>query len=274
MISLARPVDAVFEPTPHADEHWWSAVALLAVLAMLTTAAMLTDNRTLDGQSLWLKPLKFQLSLIIHFATLALIARLLDEATRTGFLMQSLVLISLTAGLFEIVYITIQAAAGAHSHFNQSTAFHQHMYTLMGIMAVLLIVVPAVLGVLIAIQPNIAPALRWSITIGMIAGFAATFVVAGYLGGNGSHFVGVHPPHGATVPLFGWSMVTGDLRPAHFLALHIMQNVPLTGWLLTRWHPNAPVWPVVVVTAMLLASTALIFAQALRGLPLTSWRFF
>jgi hypothetical protein len=44
-------------------------------------------------------------------------------------------------------------------------------------------------------------------------------IVAGYLSFVGGHHFGLHPEGVPTVALFGWSGVTGDLRPAHFAAL-------------------------------------------------------
>ena len=61
-----------------------------------------------------------------------------------------------------------------------------------------------------------------------------TLVTAGALSSNGGHFVGVPGAGAGTVPLFGWSTSVGDLRPAHFLALHAMQALPLLGWLADR----------------------------------------
>jgi len=132
--------------------------------------------------------------------------------------------------------------------------------------------VPAGLGAIVAARVDVAPALRWGVALGLIGGFAATLTAAGYLSIHGTHVVGVHPAGGTTLPVVGWSMVAGDLRPAHFVALHMMQVVPLAGWLLLRWHGDAPVWPVVMLAATLLALTALSFLQALRGLPLTGSR--
>ena len=59
----------------------------------------------------------------------------------------------------------------------------------------------------------------------------------------------------------------GDLRPAHFLALHAMQVLPLVGWWIDRrggaslraLHSSAAAWALLTVA---------VFAQALAGLPL------
>ncbi len=135
------------------------------------------------------------------------------------------------------------------------------MYTLMGIGAVALVLGIGVVGVL-AWRDRAArfgPALRLGVGLGFVLSAGLTFVIAGYLGGNGSHFVGTPSPGAAAVPWLGWSLEVGDLRPAHFLALHAMQALPLLGlWLDRRW----------AAAAAYAGLTAAVFVQALMGLPL------
>ena len=69
------------------------------------------------------------------------------------------------------------------------------------------------------------------------------------------------------MPLFGWSREYGDLRPSHFVSLHLMQTVPLAGWLADRksWNP----WLVVLSVAGVQAALAtFLFVQARAGQPI------
>jgi hypothetical protein len=64
----------------------------------------------------------------------------------------------------------------------------------------------------------------------------------------------------------GWSAAEGDLRPAHFLALHLMQALPLAGLMFGRlgWSSRAE-----IVTAVAYAGVTLaVHGQALAGNPL------
>jgi hypothetical protein len=64
----------------------------------------------------------------------------------------------------------------------------------------------------------------------------------------------------------GWSGVVGDIRPAHFLALHAMQALPLVGlWFDRR---GIAVGHMRWVALAYLAVTTAVFVQALAGLPL------
>lgn len=42
----------------------------------------------------------------------------------------------------------------------------------------------------------------------------------------GSHWIGGDQTDATGIPLLGWSTTGGDLRPAHFLGMHVMQILP------------------------------------------------
>src|SRR5690606_29910670 len=93
----------------------WLQVSLVVLAIALPTAfAAALDGRTLDGVSVWAKPLKFQLAVPVHFVTLAAVASLLSDRVRHGRLLMVTAWASAAAGLFEIAYITAQAARGRH----------------------------------------------------------------------------------------------------------------------------------------------------------------
>ena len=53
------------------EPRFYALAVLLAVSTVPTVAAMLVDQRTLLGDSVWVKPLKFQIALVIYLLTLA-----------------------------------------------------------------------------------------------------------------------------------------------------------------------------------------------------------
>ena len=125
-----------------------------------------------------------------------------------------------------MAYLIFQAAQAQHSHFNDTTSFHSMMYSLMGVGAVVLIALPVVIAWLAKGDIAFGPATQSGIWWGAIISLVLTVIIGGYLGGNGSHFVGDQSNLELVLPFFGWSTEVGDLRPAHFLSLHAWQVLP------------------------------------------------
>ena len=248
----------------------WALAGFSLALLLGFAVAGAVDSRTLGGSNVWLKPAKFALSFVVLYATLALVAERLSAPVREGRSLRLVLAVMTVATAGEMAYIAGQAGRGVHSHFSVQTPFTALMYTLMGIGAVALVLGIGIVGVLAwrDRSARLGPALRFGVGLGFVLSALLTLVIAGYLGGQGSHFVGTPSPGAATVPLLGWSLEVGDLRPAHFLALHAMQALPLLGWWLDRGgRPAARRW-VWAAAAAYGGLTVAVFAQALLGLPL------
>lgn len=132
---------------------WLTAAAFMLAGLVAVLPATWIDARTLGGASVWDKPLKFWPSIAVHFTTLALLARLVEPRTgpdRAGALLLATAYVSIAAGIFEVLYITFQAARGHASHFNVSTALEGVMYGLMGVGAVTLVTASFIVGALVA----------------------------------------------------------------------------------------------------------------------------
>lgn len=256
--------------TAPASQFQTLTVVALVFLAF-SIAWGLVDARQVNGAAVWMKPLKFALSFAVLFATIALIERRLSQQVRDGWQLRLIGWVMAAAFLAEMAYMTYQAALGEASHFNVSTPFHRMMYeVVMGGGAVALVLGVALIGWIVQNDrtADLGSGLRAGIFLGFGMTFALTMVTAGYLSVNAGHFVGLHPEGAATLPLFGWSGVAGDLRPAHFAALHAMQALPLLGlWLDRRSNPN-PVRVVRIAAVIYGGLTMAVFTQALMGLPL------
>lgn len=246
------------------------------VLALPTLGAMAIDARQLSGVSVWAKPLKFQLSLALHWATVALLLGLLDPARQGRPLVRWALRIGAVATLVELLYIVLQAARGRASHFNNDTWLEAFLYVaLMGTGALLIVATTAALGVALWRHPRGGrrDALWLGAVLGLLVSSIATLLVAvplssGLIAGPGP-WVGGVPGNGAGLPLLGWSTTGGDLRVPHFVATHLLQVLPLAGWLLARQaspsHARAGVWAATALGVLLVALT---LAQAVSGQPL------
>jgi hypothetical protein len=243
------------------------AVLTAVSVAMLVVCAVwaVGEARVVEGQAAWAKPAKFALSFVVFFATLAWVDERLSAASRESRLMRVVVTVMAVSMLGEMVYMTGMAAQGQGSHYNESTTFHFVMYNLMGLGAFLLVLGVAIMGVVVLRDTGarFGPAMRAAVGWGFVLTFVLTLVTAFTMGAIGRH-VGVHPEGGAVIPLFGWSAVVGDLRPAHFLALHAMQAVPIAALV---WDRRG----VKVFCAVWAGVTMAVYAQAMMGMPLVTW---
>jgi hypothetical protein len=248
---------------------YWVGVALLA-MSIPCLFMVFADARQLHGVSVWLKPLKFQLSTGIYLLSLALFMSWLPASALKTRMARYVVWAAVLSGLFEVAYISWQGANGLASHFNVSTRTYAAMYTLMGVGAVILTSAALVLGILIARtqQYGLAPAVKLAVVIGLIFTFVIGVSSGGYLSAQrAGHWVGGVMSDRAGLPLLQWSRSGGDLRVAHFFGIHAMHFIPAFGALLSflRVPQIAAVRAVWVFSITFAAFCIWTFLQARNG---------
>ncbi len=271
---MNKPKAAGFMPpfTGLDDDHvtrlYLSLGLFLIASFVVFVPAMILDPRMIDNAYVWIKPQKFNVSLALHVFTLAVLVQLVPRNIRNGATLMIFSYLTASALIFEYVYVTIQAGRARRSHFNFETEFEALMYAAMGIAAVLLILIALVLAIQIWRKGDRSrPGVWLGSIVGLSLGFFTTMVFAGYMSSTGRYVGAPLEGAGAVVPLFGWSREYGDLRPAHFLSLHLMQTVPLAGWLADRRGWNARL-VVLSVAAVQVALAILLFLQARAGRPI------
>ncbi|MEM1329125.1 MAG: hypothetical protein AAGG07_01050 [Planctomycetota bacterium] len=241
-----------------------AGVAILC-LVPISVAGALLDGRTLDGAQVWLKPLKFQISVGIYLLTLAIMISLATERFRRSIAGRATVWTAISTSLFEIAWITLQAARAERSHYATDTAFGQVMYALMGIGAVLLSLTPVVFAIAAwssrSNDSSLRP-LRWGVGLGAMVTLLGAAGVGILLGGSPDHYPepGTDPAEDPRVALAGWSTTGGDLRIAHFVGLHAMQGIPLLSLLLLR-IPHRVAIAILITIALAWAAAIVILAQ-------------
>ena len=246
-------------------------VLMVAAVPMLLAYSM--DQRTLLDINVWVKPLKFELALIVYFATLVLFAGWLPEDTKRKVWFQVFSWIVVGSTAIEMAWIVGAAANGIESHFNVTTPFMAILYGLMGPLAVVLTSATLVYGFVFLRdrESALTPVFRYSLAYGLIATFILTCIVAGTMAGGGTHFVGGSMSDAGGFPLMGWSRDGGDLRVPHFFATHAMHFVPLAGFMLSPFMPRASGRTAMLSVAMLFAVfTLYTFVEALMGQPFLS----
>jgi len=251
------------------DNDYVTRVLLFSFLFLCAIAIVLIpgyyfDDRVLNNYPIWSKPIKFSIALAMHFLTLTILAQQLKPNQRTGVLLTFFVYMSVISMIFEQGYITIQAARGHHSHFNLDTPFEALMFNFMGIGAVNLILVSFVLGILIwKYGKKDSTGLRLGSILGLTLGSLLTLIYAMTMGNSPSHLVG-EAINNSKVPILGWSREVGDLRIPHFIATHMMQVLPLLGYILDKYK-FSPKIIVSICTLIMVMMSALFFNWALLG---------
>ncbi|QGG90071.1 hypothetical protein GH983_06150 [Agrobacterium sp. MA01] len=248
-------------------------IGLSVALALPSLVALSLDDRLINGISVWSKPLKFQASLAMMLLTLILLLPLIEARTRAGL---GVFLASLMAAITangEVFYITLQAARGRASHFNDSTPFEAMAYSVMGAGAALLVLSSLVIGVYILLRPrpDAPTGLRlgggWGLVLGSITTLITAFALgSGQIDGPG-HWVGGIKTDVGGLPLFGWSRTGGDLRVPHFFATHIMQALPILGLGLDRFTPRLARPGIALGAVISIAVVVGTFVQAVQGRP-------
>lgn len=253
------------------DAPAFTVLAILLTLALVPLyAAMTLDARLFQGDSPWLKPVKFHYALGIYTITLAVFARYMPEATRKGRPWRWFVIAVVVAILGEVIWLSSAATLNTASHFNTEIPVFSAVYPLMGVFAVLLTSASLVMGISVwrNRETGLPPALHLAIALGLILTFALTIPVAGYLSSNGTHFVGTST---SQLWVMGWSRDAGDLRVAHFLATHALHALPLAGLLASLIVPRQATLLVWLSAAAYAALVIFAFTQALQGQPFLSF---
>ena len=242
-------------------ERLLTVYALLMLSLMIPTMLLtLIDARTIRDVSIWAKPLKFMASTALFSLSTAWFMGLLVPSVRASKAGRTIVWMLIVTSLFEVAYISVQAALGAASHYNVADKFHAAMFGLMAVAAVLLVATQAMLAWLILKNSPERPlsASTWA----AIVGLALTFLLAT---ASGFMLGGKQPPTGVGLMIAGWHLAGGDVRPAHFLGVHAQQIIPLTGMLLQRFMASYPLPALAVFSFVYVAAWFMLTKLGLSG---------
>jgi len=218
----------------------------MLITFLATLAGIFVDHRVITGVPAWLKPAKFAISVSVYCFTFVWLLGFVENHPRLVRVVANVTAFSVIA---EMIAIIAQAARGTTSHFNLTTPLNSLLWIMMGAFIVLVWTMNLVVAIMLLLQRMPDRAFAWSLRLGVLissVGMALAFLMvtptpaqaAAIASGYGSHIVGAHSvgvaDGGPGLPVFGWSIVAGDLRVAHFVGLHALQVLPFFGWLLTR----------------------------------------
>ncbi|MGB6150686.1 MAG: hypothetical protein WBG48_01740 [Pricia sp.] len=245
---------------------YWMAAVVFCV-GIFCVLGMMLDHRTLMGVNVWVKPLKFAVSIVLYFLTVGYLITRYPYSNLKKNIINHATAWSL---LLEFAIIAFQGARGVPSHYNVSTPFDGILFLLMGVFVGINVILMALfIFDTLRLKLNTTKPMQWAILLGWLTIFFGSWV-GGQMIGQAAHNVGV-ADGGVGLPLVNWSTKGGDLRVAHFFAVHGLQIIPLFAvWASRKWSAGTRNQIIAVtVFALLFASwIGYIFYQAKQGIPL------
>lgn len=246
--------------------------ALMAAIPVFAALAFLAPGTAAVNP--WIKPIKFSLS----FSTFAATISLFLAALRIPEWQLKLARHAITGSVaLEILSLGAQAWRSVYSpgsHTLADSLFAQ-LTNSMVMLNTAIVIWMLVLFCATRVQARIVDypmlsAIRYSMVIFLLGN-----AVGGYMLARGSHTVGASDG-GTGLPFLNWSTVAGDLRIAHFIAIHAIQIVPLFAYVLSQMAPVPTVkqrrFAIAVVAIVVSLAVGATFVQAATGRPLLPLR--
>lgn len=247
--------------------HQFGWLLLMSVPAFAALSHV--DPGTAQFANPWFKPIKFAISFATFVWTVSLFLERLRISAR---LIQWVRRIMTASIVVEMLCLAMQASRSANLGVASTWAdwVIQQMTTAMvsvntAILVGLLAVFCGKRDFIRIADGAMVLAIRLSIVI-----FLAGNAVGGYMLARGSHTVGA-PDGGPGLPFLNWSTIAGDLRIAHFIAIHAIQIVPLFAYLLWQMAPRPAirtrrigVYAMAAIVAFMVGGT---FVQAMLAHP-------
>ena len=186
--------------------------ALLVLSGLFHVGVFLADGGSWEGPLSWRKPIVFGLSFGVTVVTLAWMLGFLHPRRAVAWIVVSVLAV---ASIGEVALISLQTWRGVPSHFNESTAFDERVFSLMGALVTVLVVLTVLITVWSLFRLDAPPSLALAIRAGLVLMIVGQAVGVQMIVEGGSTF-------GAS----------GALKVPHALTLHAIQILPALALLL------------------------------------------
>ena len=151
----------------------------MILLALVCVGGLLLDPRTLLGQPIWAKPLKFSVSFVLYLPTLAWMISLVRGA-RTKRVASVAGTVVAVMSVIEMVAIVGQVVRGRASHFDVATPFDTAVWAVMGTSIAVLWVANLVIAAVLLRERSLPPTTAWAVRLGLVValiGMAVAFLM-------------------------------------------------------------------------------------------------
>ena len=203
---------ARFTPTQAYQRVGYAFGALLIVSGVVHGGVYLVDGGPWEGPLSWRKPIVFGLSFGLTLVTLTWFLTFLRPRRTTGWIVT--VVLSL-ASFGEVFLISMQTWRGVASHFNEATAFDESVFSMMGMLVLLVALATVFITVRSFFRLDAPPSLSWAIRAGLVLMLVGQAVGVQMIAEGGNTF-------GAA----------GALKVPHAVTLHAVQVLPALALLL------------------------------------------
>jgi hypothetical protein len=241
-------------------------VWLYVPISLALVMASAIDDSELLRENVWMKPLKFSISIGLNGAAFLWLLRRVPSTK----IMRIAAFASAAALVMEQVLISVQAARGVRSHFNMTSGIDSTIYGAMGNFVGIVWIATLAMAIGLMRRKISDPTVKrvsiagtWLVLLGASVGFVMVAV--------GRHTIGAQDG-GPILPFVGWNQNAGDLRPAHFVALHGLQVLIAIVWFAHRksWSNSVTVRVLTVASFSIAATCLSLLGQALTVRPVTS----
>ncbi len=203
---------ARFTPTTSYQRFGYVCGALLVLSGLFHVVVFVFDGGSWEGPLSWRKPIVFGLSFGITLVTVAWLMTFMRTKRVTGWIVVGLFAV---ASLAEVFLVSLQTWRGVASHFNETTQFDSSVFSFMGMLVALLVVLTVYVTVRSFFRMDAPPSLAWAIRLGLLLMVVSQAVGVQMIteGGN---------TYGAA----------GALKVPHAVTLHAVQVLPALAILL------------------------------------------
>ncbi len=156
-------------------------------LALCALVGMPFDKRVILGINPWIKPLKFDLSVLIVFLTIAAILTGFERYAIARTWIAAAISISLSV---ENLLISLQSFRGVRSHMNESTPLSSKIWLAMGVgLAVFMLAAVSLLALAFIGHLKWPAAVAWGVRLGLLV-FVAGSAEGKPMVSRGGHTIG------------------------------------------------------------------------------------
>jgi hypothetical protein len=201
-----------FTPAASYQRFGYVCGVLLMLSGLVHAVVFLVDGGSWEGPVSWRKPIVFGLSFGITVVTITWLMTFLRARRLTGWIAVGLFAI---ASLAEVFLVTLQTWRGVASHFNETTPLDASIFSFMGMLVALLVLLTVFVTVRSFVRMDAPPSLGWAIRFGLLLMLVSQGVGAQMIAEGGNTFG-----------------TAGALKVPHAVTLHAIQVLPALAILL------------------------------------------